>query len=37
LLCALAKNRNDRFPDMDHLIRATEDRLLPLLPPQGAR
>jgi serine/threonine protein kinase len=32
--CALAKNRDDRFPDMDHLIRAAEDRLLPLLPPQ---
>lgn len=29
--CALAKNRDDRFADMDHLIRATEDRLLPLL------
>jgi hypothetical protein len=32
--CALAKNREDRFPDMDHLIRAAEDRLLPLLPAQ---
>jgi serine/threonine-protein kinase len=29
--CALAKDPNDRFSDMDHLIRATEDRLLPLL------
>jgi eukaryotic-like serine/threonine-protein kinase len=29
--CALAKNRDDRFADMNHLIRATEDRLLPLL------
>jgi serine/threonine protein kinase len=34
IACALAKNRDDRFPDMDHLIRAAEDRLLPLLPPQ---
>jgi serine/threonine protein kinase len=25
--CALAKNANDRFPDMEHLIRATEDQL----------
>jgi serine/threonine-protein kinase len=30
--CALAKNPADRFPDMEHLIHATEDRLLPLLP-----
>lgn len=30
--CALAKNRDDRFADMHHLVRATEDRLLPLLP-----
>ena len=29
--CALAKNRDDRFADMNHLIRAAEDRLLPLL------
>ena len=29
--CALAKDPNDRFSDMEHLIRATEDRLLPLL------
>jgi len=29
--CALAKDPNDRFSDMDHLIRATEDRLLPLV------
>ncbi len=30
--CALAKNPNDRFPDMEHLVHAVEDRLLPLLP-----
>jgi Protein kinase domain. len=30
--CALAKDADDRFPDMEHLIRATEDRLLTLLP-----
>jgi serine/threonine-protein kinase len=41
--CALAKNANDRFPDMEHLIRATEDRLLTLpstarsLPPISCR
>jgi serine/threonine-protein kinase len=29
---ALAKAPQDRFPDMDHLIHAVEDRLLPLLP-----
>jgi serine/threonine protein kinase len=29
--CALAKDPNDRFSDMEHLIRATEDRLLPLV------
>jgi serine/threonine protein kinase len=29
---ALAKDPKDRFPDMEHLIHATEDRLLPLLP-----
>lgn len=29
---ALAKNPGDRFPDLDHLIHATEARLLPLLP-----
>jgi serine/threonine protein kinase len=29
--CALAKNRNDRFADMNDLIHATENRLLPLL------
>ena len=34
--CALAKNREDRFADMDHLIHATEDRLLPLLPSPSA-
>ncbi len=29
---ALAKNPKDRFANMEHLIHATEDRLLPLLP-----
>jgi serine/threonine protein kinase len=33
--CALAKNANDRFPDVDHFIRAVEDHLLP--PPLMAR
>jgi len=32
IACALAKDPKDRFADMDHLIRATEERLLPLLP-----
>jgi serine/threonine-protein kinase len=32
IACALAKDPDDRFPDMAHLIQATEDRLLPLLP-----
>jgi len=32
IACALAKKPGDRFADMDHLVRATEDRLLPLLP-----
>jgi eukaryotic-like serine/threonine-protein kinase len=32
IACALAKDPNDRFPDMAHLVQATEDRLLPLLP-----
>ena len=27
--CALAKNANDRFPDVDHLVRAVEDHLFP--------
>jgi serine/threonine protein kinase len=31
IACALAKDPNDRFSDMEHLIRATEDRPLPLL------
>ena len=30
--CALAKDPKKRYPDMDHFIHATEDRLLPLLP-----
>jgi serine/threonine protein kinase len=34
---ALAKNPNDRFPDMDHLISATEHRLLALRPTPRAR
>ena len=36
IACALAKKPDDRFPDMDHLIRATEDRLLPLLSTPGS-
>ena len=32
IACALAKDPKDRFSDMEHLIHATEDRLLPLLP-----
>jgi len=32
IACALAKKPEDRFADMDHLIHATEARLLPLLP-----
>jgi len=32
IACALAKDPKDRFANMDHLIRATEERLLPLLP-----
>jgi serine/threonine-protein kinase len=34
--CALAKNANDRFPNMEHLIRATEDCLLTLPPTRDA-
>ncbi len=30
--CALAKKADNRFPDVDHLIRAVEDQLLPLPP-----
>jgi hypothetical protein len=30
--CALAKNAEDRFPDMDHLIGAVEEGLLPASP-----
>ena len=30
--CALAKNANDRFPDVEHLIRAIEVQLLPPRP-----
>lgn len=32
IACALSKDPNERFADMGHLIRAVEDRLLPLLP-----
>jgi serine/threonine protein kinase len=31
IACALAKKPEDRFPDMEHLVHAAEDRLLPLL------
>jgi eukaryotic-like serine/threonine-protein kinase len=34
--CALAKDAKDRFPDMEHLIRAIEDHLLPPSPLQRA-
>jgi serine/threonine-protein kinase len=30
--CALAKDANNRFPDMEHMIRAIEDQLVPPLP-----
>ena len=30
--CALAKHADNRFPDVDHLVRAVEDQLLPLPP-----
>ena len=33
---ALAKDPDNRFSDMDHLIRATEDHLLPLLAASGS-
>jgi len=32
IACALAKDPNERFASMEHLIRATEERVLPLLP-----
>jgi serine/threonine protein kinase len=33
--CALAKNANDRFPDMEHFIHAAEERLLTLPAPRA--
>ena len=35
--CALAKDANDRFPDMEHLIRVTEDRLMTVSPTPRAQ